>query len=81
MVDDSGQIQDQNQAAIEYQQAAIQAKEPFEHQQVAGQFPLYHVEQPSSELQLATIPHHIQSTYHLQLSQPNLQDYVSSLVP
>ncbi|KAF5442964.1 hypothetical protein F2P56_035569, partial [Juglans regia] len=71
----------ENQAAIEYQQAAaMQAKVPFEHKQVVGQFPLY-VEQPSSELQLAAIPPHIQSTYHLQLSQPNLQDYVSSLVP
>ncbi|XVE66363.1 hypothetical protein DITRI_Ditri08aG0074600 [Diplodiscus trichospermus] len=59
-------------AAIEYhQQGGIEAK-TVEHQQVLDQFPSFYGE-PSSVLQLATIPQHFHS-YQLQLAQPNLQD-------
>ncbi|KAF5450101.1 hypothetical protein F2P56_030477 [Juglans regia] len=61
----------ENRAAIEYQQAAMEGK-TVEHQQVGDHFSLYG-DQPSSVLQLATIPPHIQP-YHLQLAQPNLRD-------
>ncbi|XP_022726111.1 protein TRANSPARENT TESTA 16-like [Durio zibethinus] len=59
----------EHQAAIEYQQEGIEAKQ-VEHQQVLDQFPFY--EEPSSVLQLATIPQQFNS-YQLQLAQPNLQ--------
>ena len=63
------QIQE-HRAAIEYQQGGIEAKQ-VEHQQVLDQFPFYG--EPSSLLQLATIPQQFHS-YQLQLAQPNLQD-------
>ncbi|KDP37522.1 hypothetical protein JCGZ_05961 [Jatropha curcas] len=62
-------IQD-HRVAMEYQQATIEAK-PVEHQHVLDQFPF--CGEPSSVLQLATIPSQIHS-YHLQLAQPNLQE-------
>ncbi|XP_022762461.1 protein TRANSPARENT TESTA 16-like isoform X2 [Durio zibethinus] len=60
----------EHRAAIEYQQGGLEAK-PVEHQQVLDQFPFYG--EPSSVLQLATIPQQFHS-YQLQLAQPNLQD-------
>ncbi|XWS63279.1 hypothetical protein CRYUN_Cryun06bG0081600 [Craigia yunnanensis] len=60
----------EHRAAIEYQQGGIEAKQ-VEHQQVLDQFPFYG--EPSSLLQLATIPQQFHS-YQLQLAQPNLQD-------
>ncbi|KAA3463632.1 hypothetical protein ERO13_A04G108400v2 [Gossypium hirsutum] len=60
----------EHRAAIEYQQGGMEAK-PVEHQQVVDQFPFFG--EPSSVLQLATIPQQFQS-YQLQLAQPNLQD-------
>lgn len=63
------QVQE-HRAAIEYQQGGMEAK-PVEHQQVVDQFPFFG--EPSSVLQLATIPQQFQS-YQLQLAQPNLQD-------
>ncbi|XP_022743342.1 protein TRANSPARENT TESTA 16-like [Durio zibethinus] len=60
----------EHRAAIEYQQGGLEAK-AVEHQQVLDQFPFYG--EPSSVLQLATIPQHFHS-YQLQLAQPNLQD-------
>ncbi|TYI87950.1 hypothetical protein E1A91_D04G172900v1 [Gossypium mustelinum] len=60
----------EHRAAIEYQQGGMEAK-PVEHQQVVDQFSF--VGEPSSVLQLATIPQQFQS-YQLQLAQPNLQD-------
>ncbi|GAV72266.1 SRF-TF domain-containing protein/K-box domain-containing protein [Cephalotus follicularis] len=64
-------IQD-HRAALEYQQIAMEAK-PAEHHQILDQFPFYG-EQPSSVLQLATIPPQLHP-YHLQLAQPNLQTW------
>ncbi|KAE8022998.1 hypothetical protein FH972_008755 [Carpinus fangiana] len=61
----------EHRAAIEYQQAAMEAK-PVENHQVVDQFQLYG-EQPCSVLQLATFPPDIQP-YHLQLAQPSFQD-------
>lgn len=61
----------ENRAAIEYEQGGMEAK-PVEHQQaVMDQFPFFG--EPSSVLQLSTIPQQFHS-YHLQLAQPNLQD-------
>ncbi|XWS68468.1 hypothetical protein CRYUN_Cryun04dG0092900 [Craigia yunnanensis] len=60
----------EHRAAIEYQQGGIESK-TVEHQQVLDQFPFYG--EPSSVLQLATIPQQFHS-YQLQLAQPNLQD-------
>ncbi|NP_001313794.1 protein TRANSPARENT TESTA 16-like [Gossypium hirsutum] len=60
----------EHRAAIEYQQGGMEAK-PVEHQQVVDQFSFFG--EPSSVLQLATIPQQFQS-YQLQLAQPNLQD-------
>ncbi|CAK7338015.1 unnamed protein product [Dovyalis caffra] len=57
----------EHRAALDYQQAAIEAK-PVEHQQVLDQFPF--CGEPSSVLQLSTITH----PYHLQLAQPSLQE-------
>ncbi|KAJ4838853.1 Protein TRANSPARENT TESTA 16 [Turnera subulata] len=59
----------EHRAALEYQQAAMEAK-PVDHQQVLDQFPF--CGEPSSVLQLGTIPPQIHP-YHLQLAQPNLQ--------
>ncbi|KAJ8759283.1 hypothetical protein K2173_006803 [Erythroxylum novogranatense] len=64
----------EHRAALEYQQAAMEAK-PAEHHhqheqhQVLDQFPF--CGEPSSVLQLATIPPQLHP-YHLQLAQPNL---------
>jgi hypothetical protein len=70
LVDGNGQIQE-HRAAIEYHQAAMEAKQ-VEHHQVVDQIPLYG-EHPCSVLQLATFPPDIQP-YHLQLAQPSFQD-------
>lgn len=70
------QIQE-HRAALEYQQAAMEAKPAEEHHhQVLDHFPFLGDQQPSSVLQLATnsIPHQIHPYHHLQLAQPNLQD-------
>nr|KJB79840.1 hypothetical protein B456_013G069000 [Gossypium raimondii] len=61
----------EHRAAIEYQQqGGLEAKPVEHHQQVLDEFPFYG--EPSSVLQLATIPQ--QFSYQLQLAQPNLQD-------
>ncbi|XP_058001583.1 protein TRANSPARENT TESTA 16 isoform X1 [Hevea brasiliensis] len=60
----------EHRVALEYQQATLEAK-PMEHQQVLDQFPF--CGEPSSVLQLATIPSQIHQSYHLQLAQPSLQ--------
>ncbi|XP_010522059.1 PREDICTED: protein TRANSPARENT TESTA 16 isoform X2 [Tarenaya hassleriana] len=61
----------EHRAAVEYQQVAMEGKPP-ENQQFLEQLQFYG-EQPSSVLQLATIPSEIHP-YSLQLAQPNLQD-------
>ncbi|TYG85591.1 hypothetical protein ES288_A13G067600v1 [Gossypium darwinii] len=61
----------EHRAAIEYQQhGGLEAKPVEHHRQVLDEFPFYG--EPSSVLQLATIPQ--QFSYQLQLAQPNLQD-------
>ncbi|GMI88420.1 TRANSPARENT TESTA16, ARABIDOPSIS BSISTER, AGAMOUS-like 32 [Hibiscus trionum] len=62
----------EHRAAMEYQQGGMEAK-PVEQQQILDEFPsFYGGGEPSSVLQLATIPQ--QFSYQLQLAQPNLQD-------
>ncbi|KAK8568432.1 hypothetical protein V6N13_106348 [Hibiscus sabdariffa] len=61
----------EHRAATEYQQGGIEAK-AVEHQQILDEIPsFYGGGEPSSVLQLATIPQ--QFSYQLQLAQPNLQ--------
>ncbi|KAK9274601.1 hypothetical protein L1049_021850 [Liquidambar formosana] len=59
----------EHRAALEYQQVALEAK----HQQEMERFPFSGEGQPSSVLQLGTLPSLLHS-YHLQPIQPNLQD-------
>ncbi|KAJ0037920.1 hypothetical protein Pint_23207 [Pistacia integerrima] len=63
----------EHRLAIEYQQAALEAKPDESHQQQILDHFQFCGEQPSSVLQLATMSNHIHA-YHLQLAQPNLQD-------
>ena len=68
-----GQIQEKQQAAAmkhQQQQLGIELK-PIEEQQVMEQFPFSGEEQPSSVLQLATLPPHFYP-YRLQPTHPNL---------
>ncbi|OAY37447.1 protein TRANSPARENT TESTA 16 [Manihot esculenta] len=58
----------EHRAALEYQQGTTIEAKAVEHQQVLDQFPF--CGEPSSVLQLATIPSQIHS-YHLQLGQPS----------
>ena len=72
------QIQEKQQAAAmeqqqHQQQLGIEVK-PVEEQQVMEQFPFSGEEQPSSVLQLATLPPHFYP-YRLQPTHPNLQDF------
>ena len=69
----NGQIQEKQQATAmeqQQQQLGIELK-PVEEQQVMEQFPLNGEEQPSSVLQLATLPPHFYP-YYLQPTHPNL---------
>ncbi|KAJ9707917.1 hypothetical protein PVL29_000135 [Vitis rotundifolia] len=69
-------IQEKQQAAAmeqQQQQLGIELK-PVEEQQVMEQFPFNGEEQPSSVLQLATLPPHFYP-YRLQPTHPNLQDF------
>ncbi|KAJ0236308.1 hypothetical protein HA466_0256350 [Hirschfeldia incana] len=69
-------LHDEHHTAIEFQQAGIETK-PMEYQQSLEQFQYYndhHQQQPSSVLQLNTLPSEIELNYHLQLAQPNLQN-------
>ena len=72
----NGQIQEKQQATAmeqQQQQLGIELK-PVEEQQVMEQFPFSGEEQPSSVLQLATLPPHLYP-YRLQPTHPNLQDF------
>ncbi|KAA3488460.1 protein TRANSPARENT TESTA 16-like [Gossypium australe] len=63
----------EHRAAIEYQQqGGLEAKPVEHHQQVLDEFPFYG--EPSSVLQLATIPQQFSYQLQLELAQPNLQD-------
>ncbi|XP_073032592.1 MADS-box protein defh21-like isoform X2 [Primulina eburnea] len=69
----------QKQAEIEHNQEAMKELRLMEQQPLLNQFPFFGediVEQPSSELQLATLqqPH----LYRLQPTHPNLQDFGTS---
>ncbi|XP_010058032.2 MADS-box protein FBP24-like [Eucalyptus grandis] len=63
----------QQHMAMGHQQAGV--SKPEEAQHVLEQFPFYGEEQPSSILQLATLPTPFQP-YRLQPTQPNLQDFL-----
>ncbi|XP_030514224.1 MADS-box protein FBP24-like [Rhodamnia argentea] len=65
----------QQQMAMEHQQEGGGVPKPEEAQHVLEQFPFYGEEQPSSVLQLATLPPQFQP-YRLQPAQPNLQDFL-----
>ncbi|KAK8698685.1 hypothetical protein V6N13_114794 [Hibiscus sabdariffa] len=62
----------EHRAATEYQQGGTEAK-AVEHQQILDEFPSFYggAGDPSSVLQLATIPQ--QFPYQLHLAHPNLQ--------
>ncbi|XP_056849657.1 protein TRANSPARENT TESTA 16-like isoform X1 [Raphanus sativus] len=65
-----------HRTAIEFQQAGIETKS-MEYQQFLEQVQYYndpHQQQPSSVLQLTTLPSEIDLNYHLQVAQPNLQN-------
>ncbi|KAL0718277.1 hypothetical protein Bca4012_067599 [Brassica carinata] len=69
-------LHDEHRTAIEFQQAGIETK-PMEYQQFLEQVQYYndhHQLQPSSVLQLTTLPSEIDLNYHIQLAQPNLQN-------
>ncbi|XP_075496191.1 MADS-box protein defh21-like [Primulina tabacum] len=69
----------QKQAEIEHNQEAMKELRLMEQQPLLNQFPFFGediVEQPSSELQLATLQH--PQPYRLQPTHPNLQDFGTS---
>lgn len=69
------QIQE-NRAALEYQQTAMEAKEVehhHHHNQMLNQFPFFGEGEASRVLQLSTIPPQLHPC-GLQLTQPHLQD-------
>lgn len=70
------QLHDEHRTAMEFKQAGIETK-PMEYQQFLEQVQYYndpHQQQPSSFLQLTTLPSEIDLNYHLQVAQPNLQN-------
>lgn len=62
----------QQAAALQHQQEAMEPK-AMEQQHILDPFPLFGDEQPSSVLQLSTLPPQFHP-YRLQPTQPNLQD-------
>uniref|UniRef100_A0A2N9EQ81 MADS-box protein FBP24 n=1 Tax=Fagus sylvatica TaxID=28930 RepID=A0A2N9EQ81_FAGSY len=64
----------ENQAALEHHEQVATLPKTEEHRHALEQFPFSGEEQPSSVLQLATLPS-IFNPYRLQPAQPNLQDF------